>query len=83
MSALNKYTQEEKAALILLGFNWVEQDKEWYNDKGKTTYRLYRMSYDNESFIFCLCSLWRDDEADLVEDYEYFDSINQVVEYLK
>lgn len=72
----NIYSIHQKSELKRLGFHWVESDREWYNDTGDPM-SVYLDCYGNQ-FILRIMRY----DADVTEEYEHFDTFEELVAYI-
>lgn len=77
--SLSHYTQKEQDKLKLLGFNWVESDDEWFNDKRRIEYAIHFDSWINEYQLRTSGYNWL---GDYYEDYDCFKSFDELIEFI-
>ena len=82
LQTLSSYSQDEKEILLSLGFHWSEGEAEWFSDincSGRANKAVYHTSLTGNNRIFALRIT--DDEGE--EDYEHFENLEELKEYLK
>jgi len=75
-SYLNRYTPEQQETLRRLGFHWVGEDKEWYNDKGCEKHIYFD---EGLSEYVLLTFIWNDEEGDYEKDYSNHKTLDDLI----
>jgi hypothetical protein len=75
-SYLNRYTPEQQEKLRRLGFHWVGEDKEWYNDKGRQMHIYFD---EGLSEYVLLTFIWNDEESDYEKDYSNYKTLDNLI----
>jgi hypothetical protein len=78
-----KFTPDECAAIqgLNLNFHWRETENEWFSDALENEMAIFKDTHDNSFVLRTRC--WDDDDCEYRDDYEWFKTIGELVEYLK
>ena len=76
ISSKSRYTPEQIQKLENLGFHWISEDNEWYNDKD----REMHIYFDEGLAEYVLLTfIWNDEESDYEKDYTNYKSLDKLI----
>lgn len=76
ISSKSRYTPEQIQKLQNLGFHWISEDNEWYNDKD----REMHIYFDEGLAEYVLLTfIWNDEESDYEKDYTNYKSLDKLI----